>query len=46
MSDAGNDISIEAPAAVEAAAETPKGKFSAEDALQVGKNTYQSQFHC
>jgi hypothetical protein len=36
MSDAGDDIPIETPAAVEAAAEVPKGKLSVEDALQVG----------
>ena len=36
MSDAGDDIPIEASAAVEVAAEAPKGKLSVEDALQVG----------
>ena len=36
MSDAGDDIPIETPAAVEVAAEAPKGKLSVEDALQVG----------
>lgn len=37
MSDAGDDILVEAPAAVEVAAEAPapKGKLSVEDALQV-----------
>jgi len=36
MSDAGDDIPVEAPAAVEVATEAPKGKLSVEDALQVG----------
>ena len=44
MSDAGDDIPVEAPAAVEVAIEAPKGKLSVEDALQVGfffkKHTY------
>lgn len=35
MSDAGDDIPVEAPAEVEVAAEAPKGKLSVEDALQV-----------
>ncbi|KAJ3488518.1 hypothetical protein NLI96_g2787 [Meripilus lineatus] len=36
MSDAGDDIQVDAPAAeVEVAAEAPKGKMSVEDALQV-----------
>ncbi|KAG5634523.1 hypothetical protein DXG03_005855 [Asterophora parasitica] len=34
MSDAGDDIPIDAPAEVEVAAEAPKGKLSVEDALQ------------
>ena len=34
MSDAGDDILVEAPV-VEVAAEVPKGKLSVEDALQV-----------
>jgi len=36
MSDAGDDIPVDAPAAVEVATEAPKGKLSVEDALQVG----------
>lgn len=35
MSNAGDDIAVEAPAEVEVAAEAPKGKLSVEDALQV-----------
>lgn len=35
MSDAGDDIPVEAPV-VEVATEAPKGKLSVEDALQVG----------
>jgi hypothetical protein len=35
MSDAGDDIPVDAPAEVEVAAEAPKGKLSVEDALQV-----------
>lgn len=37
MSDAGDEIEVDAPAAeVEVSAEAPKGKMSVEDALQVG----------
>ena len=36
MSDAGDEIQVEAPAAeVEVSTEAPKGKLSVEDALQV-----------
>jgi len=36
MSDAGDEIQVDAPAAeVEVAVEAPKGKLSVEDALQV-----------
>ena len=35
MSDAGDEIQVDAPAEVEVAAEAPKGKLSVEDALQV-----------
>jgi hypothetical protein len=42
MSDVGDDILVEAPAALEVAAEAPKGKISVEVALQVGKNIYQT----
>jgi hypothetical protein len=46
MSDAGDDIPVdsEAPAAVEVAAEAPKGKLSVEDALQVGFVNVQIEF--
>jgi hypothetical protein len=44
MSDAGDDILVEAPAAVEVvAADVPKeGKLSVEDALQVSFETHTS----
>ena len=35
MSDASDEIQVDAPAEVEAPAEAPKGKLSVEDALQV-----------
>jgi len=35
MSDAGDDIQVDAPAEVEVSTEAPKGKLSVEDALQV-----------
>lgn len=35
MSDAGDDIVVDAAPEVEVAAEAPKGKLSVEDALQV-----------
>ena len=35
MSDAGDEVQVDAPAEVEVAAEAPKGKLSVEDALQV-----------
>ena len=35
MSDAGDDIPVDAPAEVEVSTEAPKGKMSVEDALQV-----------
>ena len=35
MSDAGDEIQVDAPAEVEVAPEAPKGKLSVEDALQV-----------
>ena len=45
MSDAGDDILVEAPAAVEVAAEAPKGKLSVEDALQVGFIAHTNQIY-
>ena len=36
MSDAGDEIKVDAVETVEVAAEAPKGKLSVEDALQVG----------
>ena len=35
MSDAGDDIPVDAPPEVEVSTEAPKGKLSVEDALQV-----------
>ena len=35
MSDASDEIQVDAPAEVEAPTEAPKGKLSVEDALQV-----------
>lgn len=35
MSDAGDDIQIDAPAEVEVTTDAPKGKMTVEDALQV-----------
>ena len=36
MSDAGDEINVDAPVEVEVTTEAPKGKMSVEDALQVG----------
>lgn len=36
MSEAGDDIPVEAPAEVEVSTEAPKGKLTVEEALQVG----------
>ena len=35
MSDAGDEIQVDAPAEVEVSTDAPKGKLSVEDALQV-----------
>jgi hypothetical protein len=47
MSDAGDDILVEAPVEVVAdnVAEAPKGKLSVEDALQVGFLTHTNQVY-
>ena len=39
MSDAGDEVPVEAPAA-EVTTEAPKGKLSVEDALQVSRDSY------
>jgi len=50
MSDAGDEIQVEAPVAEVEAAEAPKGKLSVEDALQVRYTCWSycisSHIHC
>jgi len=44
MSDAGDEIQVDAPVEVEVTAEAPKGKMSVEDALQVDKLQFLMDF--
>ena len=44
MSDAGDEIQVDAPVEVEVTTEAPKGKMSVEDALQVDKFQFLMDF--
>ena len=45
MSDASDEIQVDAPVEVEAPTEAPKGKLSVEDALQVRSFSHMSRAH-
>lgn len=46
MSDAGDEVEVDAPAQVEVSNDAPKGKLSVEDALQVGSDSYSKDLRC
>lgn len=45
MSDAGDEVQVDAPAAEVEVSEAPKGKLSVEDALQVRQPTHSPFVH-